>query len=134
MAESIVKNYYDGLAEGKIYAHKCNVCGKYTFPPTTMCEYCASDDYEQVEFSGKGKLEYVSHGRSPSPNPRFVEIAPYAYGHVCLEEGVYVHAIITNIDYSAKTMQSYFEKGPVDVVADIATYIDDLHVLAFKVV
>ena len=133
MAESIVTNYYDGLSKGKIYAHKCNKCGQYTFPPTTMCASCGSDDHEQVVFSGRGKLEFVSHGANPPPHPRFADIAPYAYGHILLEEGVYVQGIITNLDYSPKTMASCYEKGPVEVEADIQTFADDLPVHAFKV-
>jgi len=133
MAESIVKKYYDELENGRIIAHTCKKCGQYTFPPTTMCECCGSSDFEEVVLSGKGKLEFVSHGANPPPHPRFADIAPYAYGHILLDEGVYVQAIVTNIDYSPKTMEAYFEKGPVDVVADIQTYIDDLPVLTFKV-
>jgi uncharacterized OB-fold protein len=134
MPESILKKYYEGLSQGKIYAHKCDKCGSYTFPPTSSCERCGCFDYTPVEFSGKGTMEYVSHGVNPPPHPRFADIAPYAYGHILLEEGVYVQAIITNVDFSPETLKEYYEKGPVGVVADIRTYADDLPVLGFKVV
>lgn len=133
MNESVIKKYYDGLSEGKIFAKKCHRCGKLTFPPTSMCEFCGSSELEWTEISGKGKLLFVSHGITPPPNPRFAKIAPYAYGHVCLDEGIYVQGIVTNVDIDPKTLFEYYEKGPVDVVADIMT-VEDLPILAFKVV
>jgi hypothetical protein len=131
MPESIVKQYYDNLRAGKITATKCKKCNSYTFPPTTLCEHCGSSELEGVEFSGKGKLHFVSHGIAPAPNPRFSELAPYAYGHIELEEGVYLQAIITGIEVDADILNKYYEKGPVDVKSDILE-VKGLPVLAFK--
>lgn len=131
MPESIVKGYYDSLKKGKIIATKCKACQKYTFPPTTLCEHCGSGELEWTEFSGSGKLLFVSHGIAPPPNPRFNELAPYAYGHVVLEEGVFVQAIITGVEVDPEVLNKYFEKGPVNVVADILE-VNGLPVLAFK--
>lgn len=131
MPESIVKRYYDSLKEGKIIATKCKSCQSLTFPPTTLCECCGSSELEWVNFSGKGKLLFVSHGIAPAPNPRFAEMAPYAYGHVELAEGVYVQAIITGVEVDPEVLNRYFEKGPVDVKADILE-VQGLPVLAFK--
>lgn len=133
MPESIVKRYYDSLKEGKLIATKCKACGGHTFPPTTMCEHCGSSDLEWVEFSGLGKLIFVSHGIAPAPNPRFSELAPYAYGHIALEEGVYLQAIITGIEVDSEVLNKYYEKGPVNVKADILE-VKGLPVLAFKTV
>jgi len=134
MSESLVRKYYEQLGKGNIIAHRCNACDELTFPPTTMCQKCGSSDYQEVNLSGKGMLEYASHGAAPPPHPRFVDIAPYAYGHIKLEEGIHVQGIITNLDYKPDTMQACYEKGPVAVEADIKTYADDLPVLGFKVV
>ena len=132
MADSIIKQYYDALGEGKLLGKKCNECGAVTFPPTTACNKCGSFDQSWIELSGKGTLLYLSHGMAPPPNPRFNEIAPYAYGHVRLEEGVYVQGIVTGIDIDPDTLNRYFEAGPVDMVADIQN-VKGLNVLAFKV-
>jgi uncharacterized OB-fold protein len=133
MSDSIIKKYYDGLKSGKILATKCNKCGKYTFPPTTRCQHCGRDDLAWTEFSGKGKLMYVSHGMAPPPNQRFVKLAPYAFGHVLLEEGVYAQGIVTNIPIDPETLNEYYEKGPIDVEADIID-VEGLSILAFKTV
>lgn len=132
MAESILKRYYDTLGEGKLLAKKCNKCGDVTFPPTTACQECGSSDQDWLELSGHGQLLFVSHGMAPPPNPRFAEIAPYAYGHIRLEEGVFVQAIITGVSIDPVTLQGYFERGPVAVVPDIQQ-VAELNVLAFKV-
>lgn len=133
MPESIVKSYYDNLKQGKLIATKCNSCKGYTFPPTSCCEHCGSDNIEWIELSGKGTLLYVSHSIAPAPNPRFFELAPYAYGHILLEEGVYVQGIITGISIDPEVLNQYYEKGPVSVEPDILD-VKGLPVLAFKIV
>lgn len=133
MPESIVKIYYDKLKEGKIIGAKCKKCGNITFPPTTRCTSCKGDEVEWFVLSGKGQLMYCSHGMAPPPHPRFEELAPYAYGHIKLEEGVFTQAIISNVKADTKELQSYFEKGSVNVEADILE-MKDIPVLAFKVV
>ena len=131
MTESIIKKYYDGLREKKLIGIRCKKCGKYTFPPTSACEHCGSFDFQWVEMSGKAKLIYVSHNITPAPHPRFTTIAPYAYGHVQLEEGVFVQAIISNIPVDNEVLKEYFYRGPVDVIADFRE-LDGIPFLAFK--
>lgn len=131
MTTSIVKRYYDGLAEKKLLATKCASCAKLTFPPTTACEHCGSFELEWVELGGHGKALYVSHGIAPPPNPRFAEIAPFAYGHVELDEGVFVQGMITNVEITPDALMRVFEEGPVDVEPDIVE-VEGLPILAFR--
>ena len=131
MTDSIIKRYYDALGEGKLLAEKCDRCGAVTFPPTTACSACGSFEQRWSELSGRGKLLYVSHGMAPPPNPRFNDLAPYAYGHIRLEEGVFVQAIITGVAIDPETLKGFFEAGAVDVVPDILE-VQGLNVLAFK--
>ena len=131
MTDSIIKRYYDALGQGKLMGKKCDQCGEVTFPPTTACNSCGSYEQTWVELSGKGKLLYVSHGMAPPPNPRFNDLAPYAYGHIRLEEDVYPQAIITGVSIDPETLKGFFDKGPVDVVPDVLE-VQGLNVLAFK--
>lgn len=133
MPDSIIKKYYDGLRANTLIGIKCKRCSGYTFPPTTACQNCGSFDLDWIEMSGHGKLLYVSHNISPAPNPRLTPIAPYAYGHIELEEGIFVQGIISNIPVDVKILQEYFDKGPVDVISDVWE-VDGLPMLAFKVV
>ena len=131
MADSTIKRYYDALGEGKLLGKKCGQCGAITFPPTTACNDCGSFEQSWTELSGKGKLLYVSHGMAPPPNPRFNDLAPYAYGHIQLDEGAFVQAIITGVAIDPDTLKACFEAGPVEVVPDIQD-VEGLNVLAFK--
>lgn len=133
MPISMIQTYYDALRERRILAVRCDACHGLTFPPTGSCEHCGSAALEQVELSGRGRLEYVSHNIAPAPNPRFAALAPYTYGHVRLDEGVYVQGLVTNIDPDPELLAEHFVTGPVDVEADIIE-VEELPVLAFKVV
>lgn len=131
MSDSIIKQYYDALSQGVLKARKCNTCGAVTFPPTTACCECGSFDQQWEELSGKGKMMFVSHGMAPPPNPRFNEIAPYAYGHILLDEGIWIQAIVTDVCIDPDNLRKMFEDGPKDVVKDIRR-VQDLDILAFK--
>lgn len=133
MPESLIKRYYDALGEGNLLGTKCKICQGYTFPPTTACQHCGSPKVETIYLSGKGKMLYASHGIAPPPNPRLNEIAPYVYGHIMLDEGIPVQAIITGIKPEPEVLQEYFKRGAVDVQPDILN-IQGLNILAFKVV
>lgn len=133
MATSVIQQYYDALAEGRIIAARCHACSGLTFPPTSACEHCGTDDLEMTELTGKGKVVYLTHGFAPPPNPRFAEMAPYCYGHILLDEGVYTQNIVTNVAVDPEVLARIFEAGPADVEADIIT-VGGLPILAFKTV
>ncbi|ADZ69726.1 Zn-ribbon domain-containing OB-fold protein [Polymorphum gilvum] len=129
--DSAIKIYYDGLRQGVLKARKCRSCDRHTFPPTTCCEHCGSWDLDWVELTGRGTLLFATHNISPACHPRFEPIAPYVYGHLRLDEGITVQAIIRGIEATPEALRAVFERGPVPVVADILV-MDDLPVLAFR--
>lgn len=131
MTNSVVEKYYDHLKKGQIIGHKCSKCGGITFPPTSACEHCGCFHYKDFEFSGKGKVHFISHGMTPPPNPRFSDLAPYAYGLVELEEGVIVYGLITNIKCEEDVFEKYYKECPIPVQADIVE-AKGLSILAFK--
>lgn len=131
MTESLIKSYYDNLRQGKLIGHKCENCGAIAFPPTASCAKCGGFKQTPVELSGRGEVLYISHSMAPPPNPRFNDIAPYAYGHVKLQEGVYVQAIITGVEIDPESLNALFEAGPAPVVPDILE-LGGQPVLAFK--
>ena len=133
MPKSIIRGYYEDLEQKKLVGKKCGKCGKITFPPTAICEHCGSRDMEDFKLSGEGELLFVSHSMAPPPNPRFNKIAPYAYGHVKLEEGIFVQAIITGIGIEPESLEEWYKKCPVKVEPDIIE-AEGLSILAFKVI
>ena len=133
MPESIIRGYYENLAAGRLVGKKCKACATTTFPPTSLCEKCGKPDLEDVTLSGEGEVLFVSHSMAPPPNPRFNDLAPYAYGHVRLAEGVFVQGIIADMGVEPEEMAAFFERGPAPVKARILT-VGDLAILAFDLV
>ena len=131
MPESMIKSYYDNLKQGKLVGLKSEKTGEITFPPSAVGPNGDSSPKTPVELSGKGEALFVSHSMAPPPNPLFNDLAPYAYGHVKLEEGVFVEGIITGVDIEPANLQKIFEAGPLPVVADIIE-VEGLSILAFK--
>jgi uncharacterized OB-fold protein len=54
---SRTSTFWEGLKEGKIYATKCEKCGKLNFPPVADCGDCGSSNVKWVELDGEGKIE-----------------------------------------------------------------------------
>jgi uncharacterized OB-fold protein len=131
MPTSIIQGYYESLAAGVLVGKKCHACGAITFPPTALCEECGKHDQDEIELSGEGELLFVSHSMAPPPNPRFNDLAPYAYGHVRLAEGVFVQGIVTGVGIEPDEMAALYERCPMPVKADIIV-VEDLSILAFK--
>lgn len=127
-----IRAYYEGLAKGVFRAITCEVCGKYTFPPTGCCEHCGSWKVQPKDLSGEGTLLLATHNISPACHPRFEKIAPYVYGHVRLKEGPIVQVIVLGVKATPSDLRGIFEIGPIPARAEVLT-MDDLPVLAFRV-
>jgi hypothetical protein len=76
---------------------------------------------------------FISHSMAPPPNPRFNDLAPYAYGHVRLAEGVFVQGIVADVGVEPVEMAALYERCPLPVRARILT-VEDLPILAFDLV
>ena len=130
---STIELYYKGLDQGVLRARRCKDCKEYTFPPTGCCSHCGSWSLDWADLSGNGTLLFASHNISPACHPRFEPIAPYVYGHIRLDEGIMVQAIIQGVKATPEELGQLFDRGEVPVKADIMK-MDDLPVLAFRVI
>jgi uncharacterized OB-fold protein len=54
---SRTSKFWKGLEEGKIYATKCQKCGKLHFPPVADCGNCGSSNLKWTELDGEGEIE-----------------------------------------------------------------------------
>lgn len=131
MTTSLIQQYYEGLAEGRFVGAYCNACQRYSFPPTSACEQCGSFNVEPRQLSGKGTLLFASHNIAPPPHPRFVDMSPYVYGHVLLEEGVVVQGIIAGVEPTPEAVRALYEQGEQPVEMTVLKR-DDLSVLSFR--
>ena len=68
--------FWKGLKEGKIFATKCEKCGKLHFPPVADCGECGSSSVRWVELNGEGEIvtfcEVVVKPASFSKEPSYV--------------------------------------------------------------
>lgn len=131
MTTSIIQQYYEGLREGRFIGNHCRACDRYSFPPTTACERCGSFDVELTPLSGKGTLLFASHNMAPPPHPRFVDMAPYVFGHAVLEEGVVVQGVVLGVDATPEAVRALFEQGPQPIELSVLQRAD-LPVVAFR--
>ncbi len=128
----LIRAYYEALAAGSLLASACKRCGRYTFGPTGCCEHCGSWEVETHKLSGRATLLYASHNITPACHPRFESIAPYVYGHLRLEEGPIVQAIVLGVQAVPQDLQRLFDRGPTPATAEILN-LGDLPVLAFRI-
>ena len=54
---SRTSKFWEGLKEGKIYATKCQKCGKLHFPPVADCGNCGSSNVTWTELEVEGEIE-----------------------------------------------------------------------------
>jgi uncharacterized OB-fold protein len=54
---SRTSKFWQGLKEGKIYATKCQKCGKLHFPPVADCGDCGSSNVKWTALDGEGEIE-----------------------------------------------------------------------------
>ena len=54
---SKTSKFWEGLREGKIYATKCQKCGRLHFPPVADCGDCGSSNVTWMEWEGEGEIE-----------------------------------------------------------------------------
>lgn len=85
--EPIVKKFYEGLEEGKLYGRKCPKCGAVDFPPRLICNTCGHLDTEWIEMSGRGKLLSLVVPGIQNDKPYLKAAGKYGYGAVEFEEG-----------------------------------------------
>ena len=51
--------------KGEFRLQRCNKCGKYLWPPSSLCDECLDEDLTWTVLSGKGKIfSYCTFGRS----------------------------------------------------------------------
>jgi len=56
-----LRQFWEGLENGKVYASRCRKCANLTFPPTADCSLCLSAEMEMVDVKGDGEIETFTH-------------------------------------------------------------------------
>jgi uncharacterized OB-fold protein len=56
-----LREFWEGLEKGKVYASTCKKCGHTTFPPVADCSHCLNREMEWIDIQGEGELETFTH-------------------------------------------------------------------------
>lgn len=95
--ERLVKRFYDGLAEGRVWGRRCLECGAIEFPPHYACNTCGYHETEWVELSGHGWLKTIMLPEMSTADSRLTAFGSYGFGEVELDEGVTTNVIVYGI-------------------------------------
>jgi uncharacterized OB-fold protein len=133
ITRSRVTRFYAALGQGRVLAERCEDCTTITFPPTGCCEACGGYALHEFQLTGRGTLLFASHNTAPACHPRFNPYAPYVYGQVELEEGVFTSGIVRDVPGTPEAARELYERGPLPVVVDVLA-TEDLPVVAFRIV
>jgi uncharacterized OB-fold protein len=90
--------FWESLKEGKIYATKCEKCGKIYFPPAADCPECLTSNMDWVELSNEAEIETFTHVVVRPTS--FQQSKPYTVAIGRLKEGVRVLAWLTGFKLS----------------------------------
>jgi len=80
-----VKEFQEGIRDGKIEGHKCSKCGHKQIDIIEFCPVCHSPDLEKVEFLGKGSV--VTYTIQLVAPEQFMNEVPYAWAVINLDDG-----------------------------------------------
>ena len=93
---SRTSKFWQGLEEGKIYATKCQKCGKLHFPPVADCGDCGSSNLKWTELDGEGEIEtFTQIVVKPAS---FSEESDYIVAIARLREGVRALAWLVGVE------------------------------------
>jgi hypothetical protein len=56
-----LREFWEGLEKGHVYASKCKNCGRLTFPPASDCSNCRNQEMEWIDVQGEGQIETFTH-------------------------------------------------------------------------
>jgi uncharacterized OB-fold protein len=86
--------FWNGVAEGRLLVRRCAACRRLQHPPSPMCPWCGSLEWDVQELSGRGTLHSWIVSRHPSEPDDMARIVAL----VELDEGVRLVSNLVGID------------------------------------
>jgi len=106
-----LKQFWEGLEKGKVYASKCHKCGHITFPPTADCSHCLNQSMDWVDVQGEGEIETFTHIIIRPPS--FQKHPTYTVAIARMNSGVKVLAWLTGAKLSDVKVGAKVKLAPV---------------------
>lgn len=121
-----LKEFWEGLEKGKVYASKCKKCGKISFPPVADCSNCLSSGPEWIELQGEGEVETFTHVVIRPQS--FMSHPTYTVAIARMKEGVKVLAWLTGaklgnvkVGMKVKLSAAQSDEGPTYAFTPVET-------------
>jgi uncharacterized protein len=86
--------FWNGVAEGRLLVRRCAGCQRLAHPPSPMCPWCGSLEWDVQELSGRGTL----HSWIVSQHPSVPDDMARIVALVELDEGVRLVSNLVGID------------------------------------
>ena len=84
-AEMTIKEFEEGIHDGKIRGYRCGDCGLKRIDIMDFCPNCHSENLQKVEFDGTGTvLTYTIQFVAPE---QYMNEVPYAWAIIQLDDG-----------------------------------------------
>jgi len=84
-SELTIKEFEEGIREGRVEGYHCTNCGMERIDILDFCPNCHQAALEKIEFSGKGSvLTYTIQFVAPE---QFMNEVPYAWAIIQLDDG-----------------------------------------------
>jgi uncharacterized OB-fold protein len=91
------KAFWQAAREHRLLLRCCNACGKFWFPPSSICPHCLSDNIGWQDAKGCGHVySFVVFHRMY--HPAFAKEVPYVVAVIELDEGPRLVSNVVGID------------------------------------
>jgi len=132
--QPVLKKYYDGLEEGKIYATKCNECGRVNWPPYPICQNheCTSNDLEWTEICGDAEVTDILDMKPMLQGAHNKPLMPYMPITGNLAEGTEFVAALQGV--TPDQYEDLHSKMPFKVESQIVRTGNNIPTVTFKIV
>jgi benzoylsuccinyl-CoA thiolase BbsA subunit len=114
------ENLLTGRIDGSLIGYRCKSCNHMLPPLTITCQYCFSNDLEQVPLSRRGKLFAFTTNHMNSAHFE----APFYTGYIELPEGFKLFSVLEKVEGKPfkigmemeMVVQKLWDKGDDEVI------------------
>jgi uncharacterized OB-fold protein len=98
LPDPLTQFFWDGVAQHRLMALRCDRCGKFIHPPRAICRFCLCTSLTPTELSGRATL-YTWTVAEQAFHPFFADKLPYVYATVELEEQAGLRMVTNIVDH-----------------------------------
>src|SRR5262249_42134949 len=94
-----IREFFDGVREGRLVVQRCAACGTLAVPPKAVCPSCEGTAWGRATLGGDGEI--ASYTVIRVPPSRLTADAPYGVAFARMAEGVSLLGRLTGVAIDA---------------------------------